>query len=212
MDRLSTPEHWNTIYGKYERHELGWYAPRLATSLEWIEKHTPHPLASVVDVGGGSSTLVDDLVEKGYHGIILVDISEAALQETKRRLGDRSGAVQLVCSDIRSKDLLLPRVHVWHDRAAFHFLRDSSEVATYKELLLNTLEENGVFVLGVFSVNAPDRCSGLLVNKWDLPSLRNEFEGPLTLLDFKTELHLPPGGVEPEYLYTAWQKRESARQ
>jgi len=207
MDRPSTPEHWNTIYGKYERQELGWYAPRLATSLEWIEKHTPHPLPSVIDVGGGSSTLVDDLVDKGYQEITLVDISEAALQETKRRLGNRSGAVQLVCSDIRSADLHLPHVQVWHDRAAFHFLRTTGEIAAYKALLLNTLEGNGVFILGVFSVNAPDRCSGLLVNKWDLAGLQEEFGGALALLESKIELHITPGGVEQEYLYSAWQKR-----
>ncbi|NQV72177.1 class I SAM-dependent methyltransferase [bacterium] len=210
MDRPSTPEHWNAIYGKYERHELGWYTPRLATSLEWIEKHSPHPLPSIIDIGGGSSTLLDDLIDKGYQDITLVDISETALEETKRRLGNRAGAVRTICSDIRSADLVLPPVQVWHDRAAFHFLRNSTEIAAYKALLLNTLEEKGVFILGVFSVNAPDRCSGLIVNKWDLAGLQMEFSGTLTLLESKIELHITPGGVEQEYLYTTWQKSKHA--
>ena len=206
-ERTSSPEHWNMIYGKYRREELGWYAPVLTTSLEWVLKHADGRDAGLVDIGGGSSTLVDELIARNFTSLTIVDISEAAIAEAKQRLAAQAGGAQFLCNDIRDPDLNLSPVQVWHDRAAFHFLQDGPEIESYLKHIESTLITGGIVILGVFSENAPPRCSGLLVNRYTLPKLKDVFSKGFELLDTKTEVHITPGKVEQEYIYTAWRKR-----
>lgn len=206
-ERTSTPEHWNMIYGKYERDQLGWYAPILTTSLEWVEQYATKHDHQIIDVGGGSSTLVDELLSKGFTHITVLDIAETALNETKKRLGASGNAAQFICHDVRNSQVDLPQADIWHDRAAFHFLKDGSEIDAYLSLIHDTLKPGGVLILGVFSENAPPKCSGLWVNRYTLAKLIAVFEPRFERLKSKTEIHVTPGNVEQEYIYTAWRKK-----
>ena len=206
-ERTSSPEHWNMIYGKYRREELGWYAPILTTSLEWILHYAQGLDAGLIDVGGGSSSLIDELLQRNFESVTVVDISEKAINETQKRIGKTAEKAVFVCHDIRDPALQLPSVQLWHDRAAYHFLKNGSEIDAYLNQLDRSLKPNGILILGVFSENAPPKCSGLLVNRYTLAGLKEIFEPGFDLLETKTEVHVTPGNVNQEYIYTAWRKR-----
>lgn len=212
MERISDSRHWNEIYGKYRRDQLGWYADVLSTSLEWILEFASGPADPVLDMGGGSSTLVDELLVRSFSDVTVVDLSDRALEETRTRLASRGLQANLICGDARNPELALPPVRIWHDRAAFHFLRDPSEIHAYLRLVSGTLESGGHLILGVFSENAPPTCSGLPVQRHSLESLQATFGSGFILLSSQTDLHITPGGVEQEYLYTAWKKRSTRNQ
>ena len=205
MSRTSSSKHWDMIYGKYAPQELGWYTPSLATSLKWIQKYAPSTSLPIIDIGGGSSTLVDELIGLEFTNLTVLDLSQRALDEVEHRLGPDASRISFSCCDVRDPTCGLPDVYIWHDRAAFHFLKDS-EIHQYKTRLLKSLLPGGTFILGVFSENAPPTCSGLPVNRHSLDSLGSVFEDNFSLLESHTEVHRTPGGVEQEYLYTAWMR------
>ena len=203
--RTSSASHWNGVYRMNKRESLGWFAPSLDTSLSLIQAYSNDLDSSILDIGGGSSSLVDDLLARGFSNLSVLDISQIALDDTRSRLGATADAIDLICADIRSPSLNLNEAMVWHDRAVFHFLWTPEELASYRSLLLQTLAPGGKVILGVFSENAPPKCSGLPVNRHSLKSLLAVFGDRFTCMDWLTEIHITPGGVEQEYLYSVWQ-------
>ena len=197
MNRTSSP-----VYSSKPPDRLGWYKPRLQTSLKWIKTLGLEPDAAIIDVGGGASTLIDDLLDDGYTSITVLDIAEPALALLKERLGDKSAAVNWVCGDI-TKVVELPEnaFALWHDRAVFHFLTETTDRERYRDNLCRALRPGGRLIIGTFAPEAPPKCSGLPVQRYDLELLRETLGGEFELQRHQKEMHVTPGGVEQMYLY-----------
>lgn len=199
-------EHWEQVYSSKPSERLGWYKPRLQTSLEWISALGLDPGASMIDVGGGASTLVDDLLDRGYKSITVLDLAEAALELIKARLGDRGATVNWLCGDITQLELPASAFELWHDRAVFHFLTEPADRERYRENLCRALRPGGHVIIGTFAPEAPPKCSGLPVQRYDLELLRETLGSGFKLQRHKKEQHVTPGGVEQMYLYCEFRR------
>jgi len=167
-------EHWNTIYRQKSPEQMSWYEPKISASLYWFEKNKIPPRAGVIDIGGGDSTLVDDLLRMGFQDITVLDVSETAIQRAQARLGALASRVTWIVSDILD---FKPQRHymVWHDRATFHFLLNPEEINTYTRLACQSVEQGGWLIMGTFSERGPLKCSGLPVKRYAADELTSTF-------------------------------------
>ena len=162
--------------------------------------------APIIDVGGGASTLIDDLLDAGYRSITVLDISEKALLSAKARLGKKAGLVKWLDGDIISVDLPSHSYELWHDRAAFHFLTVLEQQRKYRNNLLKALKPGGHLIIGTFAPEAPPKCSGLPVQRYSAKQLGDTLGGEFELKRHHKELHITPGGVEQMYLYCLFRR------
>ncbi|MER3525129.1 MAG: SAM-dependent methyltransferase [Ignavibacteria bacterium] len=198
---MNVREHWETIYTTKEPRTLGWRREHLDTSLALIETlHLP-VTAEILDVGCGISTLVDDLLAHGSKQISLLDVSSSALRTVRERLGETEKRLSFIEGDVRTVQLDKARYDLWHDRAVFHFLTQPDERARYHAQVVRSLKLEGHVIIGVFSHEAPPRCSGLPVQRYSVEELVEEFESDFTLQRCCGEMHITPGGVRQPYLY-----------
>ena len=181
--------------------QVGWYTPHLTTSLAWIDELRPSPDAPIIDVGGGVSTLVDDLLIRGYRNITVLDISGEALSVAKARLGTSAKRVTWIEGDITEVDLPPKRFDVWHDRAVFHFLVTHEQRKMYVSQLNGSVSPGAHLIIGTFATDAPPRCSGLPVERYSADKLQETLGSRWSLVRTHRELHLTPSGVEQMYLY-----------
>jgi SAM-dependent methyltransferase len=198
---MNQKDHWEQVYSTRLIQKLGWYEPHLQTSLSWIKGLNLAVGAPVIDVGGGASTLVDDLLEEGYRSITVLDISEKAVSTVRARLGKRAELVTWLEGDITSIDLPKHHFELWHDRAVFHFFTEQKQQRKYRENILNALKPGGHLIVGTFAPEAPAKCSGLPVQRYSPEQLENALGGEFELKRHHKELHITPGGVEQMYLY-----------
>lgn len=205
MDRR---EHWEQVYATRMAEKLGWYTPRLDRPLEWVGELGLMPDEPVIDVGGGASTFVDDLVDQGFESITVLDISESALEVSRKRLGHQANLVMWIAADVTTYRLPEQRFALWHDRAMFHFLTKTGEQVAYRDNLLRALRPGGYITLGTFAPEAPPKCSGLPVQRYDVDDLRAFFGDELELLGAQKELHVTPGGVEQMYQFVLFRRSE----
>lgn len=201
---MGRKEHWEGVYSSKPSDRLGWYKPRLQTSLEWITTLGLDPVAPIIDVGGGASTLIDHLLDDGYSSITVLDIAEPALDLLRKRLGDKGAAVNWLCGDITMIDLPENAFELWHDRAVFHFLTEAADRERYKANLCRALRPGGHVIIGTFAPEAPPKCSGLPVQRYDLDQLCGTLGNEFDLQRHQKEMHVTPGGVEQMYLYCAF--------
>ncbi|MDZ7748481.1 MAG: class I SAM-dependent methyltransferase [Halofilum sp. (in: g-proteobacteria)] len=204
---MSRKDHWEDVYASRAPQQVGWYEPRLQASLRWIRSLRLPADAPVIDVGGGASTLVDDLLGLGHEDITVLDISEEALWTARARLRGRAEAVTWIAADITEVELPPAHYALWHDRAVFHFLTGQEDRRRYLDNLLHALRPGGHVVMGTFAPDAPPRCSGLPVQRYDAERLDDTLGAQLELRDHFRELHLTPGGVEQMYLYCLFRRR-----
>ena len=199
--------HWERVYTRTPVDRVGWYRPHLDTSLRLIEELDLSTDAHIIDVGGGASTLVDDLLAMGFTRITVLDISPTALAIAKQRLGNRARQVQWLEGDITT--ISLPQAHydVWHDRAVFHFLVDPVQREQYLQRLRHALKPGGHLIIATFSPAAPPKCSGLPVERYTLDRLRDVLGGAFEVRAWREEEHITPGGVHQPYLYACFYYR-----
>ena len=171
---MNLKAHWEQAYANRPPEQLGWYRPRLESSLALIAAVGLRKDQPLIDVGGGASTLVDDLLALGYERITVADLSDAALERARRRLGDRAEAVTWMSADMLTAELPAAGYDLWHDRAVFHFLTAAADRAAYLAQLRHALAPGGQAVFGVFAPEAPPRCSGLEVRRYTPEALREE--------------------------------------
>lgn len=157
--------------------------------------------ASIMDAGGGASTLVDDLLALGYQGITVLDISEAALNVAQERLGEMGNCVRWIGADLLACDLRAESFDIWHDRAVFHFLTEPADRLTYVRQVQRSLRPGGHLIVATFGPEGPNRCSGLHTMRYDSTSLLAEFGPQFQLLESSTELHSTPFGSIQQFLY-----------
>lgn len=202
---MNQKDHWEQIYATRSTAELGWYKAHLKTSLDWIKALNLDLDAPIIDIGGGASTLIDDLLEAGYRNITVLDISDGALSALKTRLGRKAEQVTWLVGDVTSVDLPAHRYALWHDRAVFHFLTTAEQQDKYRNQLLKALRPGGHMIMGTFAPEAPPKCSGLPVQRYNPEQLATVLGEDLELKRHCKELHITPGGVEQMYLYCHFQ-------
>ena len=198
---MDAKQHWETVYQTKSADQVSWYRPHLETSLAWVERAAVSLDAAIVDVGGGESTLVDDLLEAGYRTLSVLDISQAAIDVTRARLGDRAGRVDWRVGDITQIALPHGAFDVWHDRAVFHFLTDAAARAAYVDCLLNAVRPGGQAIIATFGPEGPQQCSGLDIVRYDVHALNAALGGRFELLDHLIEHHATPWGSTQQFLY-----------
>jgi SAM-dependent methyltransferase len=198
--------HWDDVYSSRAPEELSWYESLPAVSLRFVETLRPAP-ATVVDVGAGTSHLVDALLSDGYEDVTVLDVSATALDEVRKRLGDRATTVRFVEQDVLS--WRPGRVFdVWHDRAVFHFQVAPRERAQYVRVASECLAEDGVAVLATFAEDGPEQCSGLPVARYSAASLAATFPS-LSLVAAERVEHRTPSGLVQPFTYVALRRATS---
>ena len=194
-------DHWDRVYGHKAPDAVSWYRPHLERSLAFIESSALRRDESIIDVGGGASTLADDLLERGFQDITVLDISAVAIDRAKARLGGRAGAVTWLVGDITRIELPESRFAFWHDRAVFHFLTAAEERHAYVAAVRRALRINGHIVVATFGPGGPQKCSGLDVARYNADALHGEFGGSFRKIDSCIEQHSTPGGTDQEFMY-----------
>jgi SAM-dependent methyltransferase len=206
MDREA---HWENAYRSKSSTEVSWYTPHLAESLRLIQE-VAKPEARIIDVGGGASTLVDDLLAAGYQNVTVLDISGAALELARERLGQRAQRVNWIRGDVTSVELASESFDVWHDRAVFHFLLDENERKKYVANLARSLVAGGCAIIGTFAPSGPERCSGLDVRRYDASTLHAELGDAFELGAALEMTHLTPGGKPQRFAIARFLKRHAS--
>lgn len=206
---MDAKAHWEQVYRNKMPRETSWFAPHLATSLDWIILASilasKDRAARIIDVGGGESTLVDDLLAAGYRSIMVLDLAASAIERARQRLGPAADSVDWTVGDVTSfalpPDSRLQRFDVWHDRAVFHFLTDAEDRAAYRRSLISALRPGGRVVLATFGPHGPLGCSGLPTLRYDAAELSREMGEQFRLERSALVNHRTPFGTEQEFLY-----------
>lgn len=201
VGEMDARAHWDTVYSNKAPNRVSWFRPHLEVSLDLIERATPDHSASIIDVGGGESTLVDDLLARGYRNVTVLDISSKALQVTRQRLGPAGQQVEWLVADITKGGVLPGFYDVWHDRAVFHFLTEAEQRTVYVQNVIRSVKRDGHVIVSTFGPEGPARCSGLHVLRYDAESLHDQFGTHFRLVEHSTELHKTPFGTTQQFLY-----------
>ena len=198
---MSTRAHWEKIYSEKAPNAVSWYRSHLEVSLALIEQVSPAHTSAIIDVGGGESTLVDDLLAHGYRDVTVLDISQTAIDANKSRLGQLSKRVKWLAADITQVKLAASAFDVWHDRAVFHFLTSPDDRAAYVRQVACAVRRGGYVIVSTFGPQGPTKCSGLDVVRYDAESLHSEFGVHFRLLGSSNEMHQTPFGTTQQFLY-----------
>ncbi len=197
---LDRKAHWERIYRNKEEEQTSWFQPRPETSLALIETTGEPPVAPFIDVGGGTSRLVDHLLQAGWRDLSVLDISATALEQSRRRLGPNAEKVRWLEADLLEADLPGPW-RIWHDRAVFHFLTDEADRQRYLNQLRRQLAPGGHLIIATFGPQGPESCSGLPVQRYSVEELAALLDGPFRLCEHREELHRTPTGKEQSFVY-----------
>lgn len=198
--------HWENIYSTKRETEVSWFQPYPKTSMEFLELFNLPLTANIIDIGGGDSHFVDALLEKGYKNIWVLDISSTAIEKTKQRLGDKAKLVNWIVSDVT--DFAPPvQFDFWHDRAAFHFLTHEVAINNYVAIAESGIRDKGYLVLGTFSENGPEKCSGLQIQQYNEASMSARFEIAFNRIKCMTEDHITPFNIVQNFLFCSFQKK-----
>lgn len=198
---MDTRTHWEKIYTTKAPEQVSWYRAHLETSLALIERSVSDRSASIIDVGGGESTLVDDVLARGFRNVTVLDVSQVAIEATKKRLGRDAERVHWLVADVTQVDLEPKAYDVWHDRAVFHFLTDPQQRAAYIRQVMRSVKPGGHVIVSTFGPEGPTKCSGLDVVRYDAESLHDEFGARFRLVDSSKEIHETPFGTTQQFLY-----------
>jgi 2-polyprenyl-3-methyl-5-hydroxy-6-metoxy-1,4-benzoquinol methylase len=204
---MDTRTHWESVYTTKAPDQVSWYRPHLNTSLALIERAVPEHAAAIIDVGAGQSTLVDDLLGRGYTDVSLLDVSNEALRRTKERLGSAATNVPCLSEDVCTASLPAARYDLWHDRAVFHFLTQLEQRIAYVTQATKALKPGGHVVIATFGPQGPTRCSGLDVVRYDAASLQKAFGDNFDQVESLTEAHITPSGANQQFLYCVLRKK-----
>jgi trans-aconitate methyltransferase len=197
--------HWERIYREKPPTSLPWYQREATVSLDLIKFSRVALDAPLVDVGAGTSTLVDGLLARGHTEVFLLDIADAAFAPTRRRLGPRANDVQYISADIAT----WRPVHtfgLWHDRALFHFMTEPAARDAYRATLRAALAPRGKVIVGVLGPGGPAQCGGLPVQRYSVEALAQELRPVARLIDSRTEVHRTPAGVAEPYVYALFER------
>jgi SAM-dependent methyltransferase len=197
--------HWENVYTTKGEKEVSWFQENPAPSLELTALAGLSADATVIDIGGGASRFVDALVERKIGQITVLDLSAAALDAAKARLGDRGAGVKWVVADVTTWEPS-QTYDLWHDRAAFHFLTDASDRSAYVRHLKKAVRSGGCVILGTFALDGPERCSGLPIMRYDEGMLGAILGTDFRLIDFRRHDHTTPWGVVQRFQFSTFRR------
>lgn len=198
---MPSKEHWENVYASKPATAVSWYQPHAALSVDMIQRIGLGLDAAVIDIGGGASTLVDDLAGCGYGDLTVLDLSGEALAIARRRLGSRGAAVRWLEADVTAAALPTARFDIWHDRAVFHFLTDEADRRAYVRQVMRAVKPGGHVIVATFSPDGPAECSGLPVVRYDADTLHGEFGPAFQLVGHEDEAHTTPAGRVQHFVY-----------
>jgi SAM-dependent methyltransferase len=197
--------HWQNVYQTRGEREVSWSQPSPEPSLGLIEKFAPARSASIVDIGGGASRLVDALRERGYRHITVLDLSDAALQSARDRLGDDAASMQWVAADA-TRWQPPQAFDIWHDRATFHFLVDRKDRDAYIARLHQGVKSGGHAIIATFALDGPEKCSGLPVQRYDHVALGKALGSAFALLHHQPHHHVTPWGAAQLFQFSVFRR------
>ena len=198
---MQSKDHWENVYTAKASTEVSWFQEHAELSMKLIQNVGIPTSASIIDVGGGASTLVDDLLAQSYENITVLDLSSAALFTAKNRLGKNASKIKWLEANVLEADFPVHAYDVWHDRAVFHFLTSEEDRHFYVRQVLKAVKPGGLVIVATFAEDGPTKCSGLPVMRYSADQLHSEFGEPFQLLGHEKESHHTPGGNEQKFLY-----------
>ncbi len=205
---MQSGQHWEQVYTTRDATSVSWFQEHARQSMALIRRSKLGSGDAIIDVGGGASTLVDDLLDAGYSNVTILDLSAAALAASRGRLGERARQVTWQVGDVTQLGLPRHAYALWHDRAVFHFLTTVDEREAYVRAVLRAVRPGGHVIVATFAENGPEKCSGLPVVRYSPERLHAEFGAPFTLLGQTRESHHTPAGAVQKFIY-CWCRRES---
>src|ERR1700724_735035 len=205
MRSESRQAQWEGVYTKKGENEVSWFQENPAPSLELIAQVGATPASALIDIGGGASRLVDNLVDRGFEDVTVLDLSEAALEVAKGRLGGLAARVHWIVADATVWEPL-KAYDIWHDRAAFHFLTEERERAAYVARLERALKVGGHAIIATFALDGPERCSGLAVVRYDPARLGQTLGRTFRLVDTRQHAHATPCGSNQSFQFSVFRR------
>lgn len=205
MEHFDKKTHWENIYSTKELKDVSWYQPTPTTSLEFLKQFNVHKTAKIIDIGGGDSFLVDNLLEMGYQNITVLDISAAALERAKQRLGKNATKVKWIVADAATFKPT-EQYDFWHDRAAFHFLTQEADVNNYIETIRQNLKPSGVLIIGTFSEQGPTKCSGIEIKQYSEISMTERLQKFFEKVKCITVDHKTPFNTIQNFIFCSFKK------
>src|SRR5437868_511804 len=193
--------HWQNVYTSKGENEVSWFQENPAISLDLIRAAGATDNSAIVDIGGGASRLVDSLLAKGFRSLAVLDLSQAALDAARARIGSGAEAVEWIVSDV-TKWSPSRQFDIWHDRAAFHFLTDANDRSAYVARLQAALRPGGQAIIGTFALDGPEKCSGLPVQRYDPASLHETLGSHFRMIESRRETHNTPWGSTQSFQFT----------
>lgn len=198
---MQPKQHWETVYMTKSTDSVSWFQPHASLSLDLIRATGLGKDAGIIDVGGGASTLVDDLLANGYSDLTVLDLSAHAMEAARKRLGRDECRVRWIEADITEVDLPPKRYDIWHDRAVFHFLTTPEQREAYVQTVFRSVKPGGHVIVATFAEDGPLECSGLPVMRYRPEELHDQFGQAFTLLKHQKEAHHTPAGKVQQFVY-----------
>ncbi|HLY96303.1 MAG TPA: class I SAM-dependent methyltransferase [Sideroxyarcus sp.] len=198
---MQPKDHWEKVYATKATDAVSWFQEHAELSFDLIKSTGAGKDAGIIDVGGGASRLVDDLVAEGYNDLTVLDLSAAALNAARQRLGAQQNKVRWIEADITQVNLPANRYDIWHDRAVFHFLTTPEQRAAYVRTVFRSVKPGGHVIVATFAEDGPLQCSGLPVMRYRPDELHDEFGEAFTLLKHQKEAHHTPSGNVQQFVY-----------
>lgn len=202
---MSIKSHWDKVYAVNKLNEVSWYQTTPKISLDFINELNISKNASIIDVGGGGSFLADSLLTAGFNDITVLDISEAAINGAKQRLGKDAAKINWIVSDINEL-VIDKKFDCWHDRAAFHFLTTEEQVEKYLSVAQEHISKNGRMIIGTFSTAGPEKCSGLPVKQYSEHTLSALLKNWFEKIKCITTDHITPFNTIQNFLFCSFKK------
>ena len=198
--------HWEKIYLNKPLETVSWYQPNPETSLQFIRQLDLAKSSRIIDVGGGDSFFVDHLIELGYEDITVLDISNKAIERAKSRLGSNAGKVKWITTDIL--DFRPTRQYdFWHDRAAFHFLTEENDVNHYIETAGKAISKSGILVIGTFSKQGPQKCSGIDIKQYSEQTMTDRFKNDFERIECFSDNHKTPFETIQNFIFCSFKRK-----
>ena len=205
MKNFNRKKHWENVYQTKQLNEVSWFEPTPETSLDFIKQFNIQKTAKIIDIGGGDSLLVDYLLDLGYQDVTVLDISEAALNRAKERLGSRAKRVKWIIADAATFKPT-EKYDFWHDRAAFHFLTDEKEIENYVETVQQSISPTGILVIGTFSEQGPKECSGIEIKQYSERTMTDRLKMFFEKIRCITVEHKTPFDTIQNFIFCSFRK------
>ena len=197
--------HWENIYSSKKEDGVSWFQEHPKTSIDLIEKYSTDKSISIIDIGSGRSKILKNLIENEYVDLTYLDISQEACSKSKISLGAKQDLVQWYVENVLDFNTE-KNFSIWHDRAVFHFLISKDDVEKYKQVVLKNIVQGGYLILGTFSENGPEKCSGLNVSRYSTESLKEIFNPEFKMIESFTIDHKTPFNTTQNFLFSIFKK------